>query len=520
MELVRKNIHTNKLKCKSSVQINLNDDINVPDSKPDIASDMKVSGEVSLEEQKILSGKLYLKGFLFFQLLYLSAETDHQIHSMTGRLPFDEAIYLDGECSVENAAIRWELEDLSANVINSRKISMKSLLQITVTAEELFDESVCVSASADFPVCTRTNTLHLTSLGACKKDSYRFRDEIVLPSSKNSVRELLYRSLSLKNVDIRLLKDQFSIKGDLVVFLLYAAEEGEAAAEYFETELPFHAAIDCNGCDETMTPDIGLTIADKTVEVRQDNDGEPRIISLDVLMELQIKIYEDTSVEIIRDIYSPSMTLTPVFRPVVYENLLLHNTSRTRVSDRVKITDTAPKILQICHGSGTARIDDVYPTEDGLMAEGIIDADIFYITPEDARPMYAIKAMVPFQQLIEARDIGPDTVYSVAPELEQLTVLSSDSDELEIKASLLLNSLVFDRISDSFLSDITEQPPDYDALLKMPGMTGYIVKENDDLWTIAKEHHTTMESIMELNELADEAPAAGTHLLLLKEIMP
>ena len=152
-----------------------------------------------------------------------------------------------------------------------------------------------------------TEVSYLTSLGACKKDSYRFRDEIVLPSSKNSVRELLYRSLSLKNVDIRLLKDQFSIKGDLVVFLLYAAEEGEAAAEYFETELPFHAAIDCNGCDETMTPDIGLTIADKTVEVRQDNDGEPRIISLDVLMELQIKIYEDTSVEIIRDIYSPSM---------------------------------------------------------------------------------------------------------------------------------------------------------------------------------------------------------------------
>ena len=69
MELIRKNIHTNKLKCKSSLQINLNDDINVPDTKPDIASVMKVSGEITLEEQKILSGKLYVKGFLFFQLL-------------------------------------------------------------------------------------------------------------------------------------------------------------------------------------------------------------------------------------------------------------------------------------------------------------------------------------------------------------------------------------------------------------------------------------------------------------------
>ena len=58
MELIRKNIHMNKLKCKSSLQINLNDDFNVPDTKPDIASVMKISGEVSFEEQKILSGNV------------------------------------------------------------------------------------------------------------------------------------------------------------------------------------------------------------------------------------------------------------------------------------------------------------------------------------------------------------------------------------------------------------------------------------------------------------------------------
>ena len=47
------------------------------------------------------------------------------------------------------------------------------------------------------------------------------------------------------------------------------------------------------------------------------------------------------------------------------------------------------------------------------MAEGSIEADIFYITPEDSRPMYAMKASVPFQQLIEVHDITPDTVYTI-----------------------------------------------------------------------------------------------------------
>ncbi len=153
------------------------------------------------------------------------------------------------------------------------------------------------------------------------------------------------------------------------------------------------------------------------------------------------------------------------------------------------------------------------------MAEGSIEADIFYITPEDSRPMYAMKASVPFQQLIEVHDITPDTVYTITPELEQLTVLSNDSDELEIKASVLLNSLVFNRITAQFLTDVTEEPLDYEALLDLPGMTGYIVKENDDLWSIAKSHHTTSESILALNDLTEENLTVGTHLLLLKEVL-
>lgn len=520
MELTRKNIHTNRLKCKSGLQMNLNDDINVPDSKPDLASIMKVSGELTFEDQKILSGKLYLKGYLLYQVLYLSAEEDHQIHNITGRLPFDEALHLNEDCSIESTIIRWEFEDLSANMINSRKISLKSLVQISVTAEEVFDESVCVAARSDAQVCTRTDTLHLTSLAACKKDSYRFRDEITLPSSKSNIRELLYRSLSLKNVDIRLLADQFSIKGEICVFFLYSSEDGDAATEYYETDLPFHAVIDCNGASESMTPDITISIADKTLEVRRDADGETRVISLDVLMELQIKIYEDSTIDVIRDLYSPSLKLIPEFHPITYENLLLHNTSRVRVSDHAQIDATAPKILQVCHGSGTTHIDDIAPTDDGLMVEGYIDADIFYITPEDTRPMYAFKTAVPFQQLIEARDITPNSVYSVTPELEQLTVLSSDSDELEIKASVLLNTLVFDRVSENFLDSVKEEPLDYHELLQLPGITGYVVRENDDLWSIAKQHYTTVESIMELNELTDSSPAVGTHLLLLKEIAP
>lgn len=520
LELTRKNIHTTRAACRSTLQLNLNDDINVPDTKPDLAFIMKVSGDLSFEEQKILSGKLYLKGTLTYQILYLSAEEDHQIHNITGKLPFDETIRLDSDCSAENLCIRHSFEDLSANLINSRKISLKSLVQITISADELFDESVCVDVSCDAPVCTRTELLHPTGLTACRKDTYRLRDELVLPSSKNCIRELLYHTLTLKNIDIRLLNNQFSLKGELSAFFLYAAEEGEVSTEYYEAELPFHTVIECNGCTENMIPDIRVHISDKNIDVRQDSDGENRVFSLDVLMELQIRLYEEYTLEIIRDLYSPALSLTPVFRPVTYESLLLHNTSRTRINDRSKLPHTAPKILQICHGSGTANIDSITASEDGLILEGYVDADVFYITPEDVRPMYSVRITVPFEHTVEVHNLSSNSVYTVTPELEQLTILPGDSDEMEIKASLLFNCMVFDRFQDNLLDSVTEEPLNYQEIMNLPGMTGYIVKENDTLWDIAKSHHTTEASIQELNDLTDKSVTPGMHLLLLKEILP
>ena len=52
----------------------------------------------------------------------------------------------------------------------------------------------------------------------------------------------------------------------------------------------------------------------------------------------------------------------------------------------------------------------------------------------------------------------------------------------------------------------------------MPGMIGYIVKEGDSLWKIAKCHYTTVEDIMEMNDLESDMIYPGQRLLLMKEV--
>ena len=56
-------------------------------------------------------------------------------------------------------------------------------------------------------------------------------------------------------------------------------------------------------------------------------------------------------------------------------------------------------------------------------------------------------------------------------------------------------------------------------LEKSPGVIGYIVKEGDELWSLAKRYNTTMEGIAEINDLADEKLKTGERILIFKENM-
>lgn len=520
MELVTKNIHMNKLKCKSSLQMTLDDDFNVPDTKPDVSKVVKTGGNIKFDEQKIMGGKLYVNGTMQFTVLYLSDEPGRPIHSIHGQIPFNEVINLTDDCNQDNAHIKYDIEDISTHIINSRKLSLKSLIRLTASVEDVYDEEAGVDVEGSEDVRTLSKTIDFTNMAVNKKDSYRFRDEIQLPSGKSNIAELLYNDIELKNVDIRLLSDKFTIKGELLVFVLYLADGDDNPVEYYETELPFSSSIDCNGCSEEMTPDISLSLLNRNIEIKPDSDGEERIFDVETVIEVSIKIYEESQMQVLQDIYSPCKNITPIYKDTHYDNLLMRNSNKARITDRVRIDAESPRILQICHGSGEVKLDEIYPVENGITVDGAIDVNILYISSDDAAPLRSLQTSIPFSQMIEIKDLKPNSSYDVKASIEQISIMMLDTEEIEVKASVLFNVIVFDKLEESFLVDFTEEPLNLEKLQSMPSMIGYVVKPGDSLWKIAKAYYTTVESIKEINNLENDIIHPGDHLLIIKEVAP
>lgn len=517
MELIKKNIHMNKLKCKTSLQLTLDDDFNVSDVKPDIAKIIKEQGNIKIHDVKIQNNKLMVKGSLYFNVLYLSDESSRPVHNISGEIPFDEMIHLADECSSGEPYVTCELEDLSTGLINSRKLNVQSIVRLHVVIEELCDEPTAISVVGDENVQYIQKKITVTDVAVDKKDVFRIKEQVILPSTKGNVSEILYSNIELRNPEARLLDNRFSIKGELIVFILYASSNEDTPIEYFEAEIPFSGMIDCNGINENMIDNIIFSLGNRSVSLMPDSDGEERVLDIEALLELGIKIYGEETLDLLHDVYSPVQELTPVVENAQYENLLVKNNSKLRLNDRIKIGPDDPDILQICHSSAEIKIDDIELVDGGIEVSGILDIHVLYICGDDKNPINSIRGVIPFNQLIEVKGIRDTSIYQLKPGLEQLSITMFDQ-EIEVKAAIGLNTVVFDTIVEPVITDIDVTSIDYNKIRSMPSIVGYVVKPGDTLWNIAKKYYTTVDRLRELNGLESDVVSLGDKLIIMKKV--
>ncbi len=518
MDLIKKNVHMNKLKCKTNVQLTMDDDFNVSDTKPDIDQIIKDRASIVLQDIKTMNGKVVLKGVLMFSILYISEGGANPVNNISGELPFEEVVNMDEACAEDAVAAKWEIDDLTISLINSRKFSVKSIVTFTLTSEDSYDEETAVSVEGDENCQSRYKDLNITQLMLSKKDTFRVKDEIHIPNGKKNVYEILFSEIEPREMDTRLMEDAVNVRGVLLVFLLYVGDSEEQSIEYFETEVPFNSTIECNGCKDGMISNIRTMLSGQDLQVKADDDGEERVISCEAVFELDIKAYEDEEIEILSDCYSTAKKIEPMVKTAYFEQLLSKNNSKLRVSDRINAGSGQPGILQICNASGNVRIDDEVVVDDGIEVDGVLDVQILYISDNDDKPIGAAKGVIPFSQVVEIKGITQDCTYEIIPSVEQISVIMLDSEEVEIKASINLDTIAFFKINEPIIVDLAENDFDLDKLQELPGMVGYMVKQGDTLWNIAKKFHTTVDSIMKLNELESDQIMPGDKLLLLKKV--
>ncbi|MBP3617680.1 MAG: DUF3794 domain-containing protein [Lachnospiraceae bacterium] len=515
MEIKMQSIHMNRVKCRNALRLTVDDDVNVPDNKPDVRAVIWKNGTVRVNEKKLSGGRLYLKGTLPYRVLYLSEEEELPVQSIRGELAFDESVELPEACTGDNITVRPEIEELEIGVIHSRKLSVRAQLGIMVQAEELHDVRAAVAVQDTTKVHTKTRMMPVTSIVAEQKDIARLREELFLPSGKDSVEELLYWELEPRNLEARAKEDMMEAKGELSLFALWRGAGEAGGLECYETTLPFKTEFEISGCREGLIEDVAFRLTNENVSVKADEDGEERLLEAEAVLEAEMKLYEEGELELLSDLFATDCKLAPVLQEEEYENILLKNDSRMRVSERLSLKEGMPEILQICRGSVEIKPDVCVREGEVLKLSGVLDVNLLYISEEDEKPMQSYRTEFPFAHRIEVRGLTPESTYDVRCHVAESSFGMMRGGEAEMKAELAFCVLAMENRKEEIIVDTVREEFEPERMEELPSMVGYTVKPEEKLWDIAKRYYTAPEEIIRVTERNGEV-REGDILLIVK----
>ena len=515
LELEKRHIHMNRRRGSVTSQITLDDDFNVPDSMDDVDQLILDSGEIQIESVKNLGEKVAVRGKLSFRVLYRTP--DGQVTTLAGSLPFDETVNVPDLGDNDYIQAGWELDDLNVGVINSRKLGVKAVVTLSIQAETVFDAQAAGDVRFDGDVETLKRNITVAGLAVRRKDTYRIKNLLTVSGNRPDIERLLWQDVKLVGVNTKPLDGRVHIDGELMVFVIYAGEDGRMPVQCLEESIPFSGDVELSEASEDMIPFITVRLIHRELEVNPDSDGEMREIAVDAVAELDMRLYQEETIGILSDLYALDREIIPETGEACLDQIALKNMLRHKIQEKITLPG-GQRILQICHSDGSVKTDEIEITENGLKIDGVLEVRLLYLTADDSAPVSASTEMIPFHAEAEVPGIEKDSVYQIEPGLEQLTAVMLGQDTVEIKGAVTLDILVLKKVCEQVILNVREEPLDVEKLKKMPGIVGYYVQPGDSLWKIAGKFHTSVDEIIETNHLSDTVIHPGDKLILVKAV--
>ena len=522
LECERRPIHVICEKGRAVTQITLDDDYNLADYKPDILKIIEDKGQVRMEEVKVETDLVRLRGALHFDVLYRSSGADGSFGRLQGELPFQENVRMEGAVDYDLAYVDAQIEDLSIGLINSRKLEIRALITLQLQLRQPCAHALAtdLSTHGDEHVQTRQETVEVLELLGQKKDTSRFRTELPLPSNKPGIREILWYSLQPRGIESRPEEGRISLSGELFIHMVYLGTEESGQPQCLELAVPLQTQVEAEEADTQMLSWVRVRLLGGELEAAEDFDGEERMVQLAAVLEVDYTLWQEQTLTLLQDAYATDRELLCQTEDVTLQRLLIKNDSRFRLNERITL-DTATQVLQICSCVGNVQVDEATPADGRLEVSGILKMKLLYIAANDEMPLMTVDETLPFSETVEVPGLkaGQTNIsYELEVGIDQLTTALIDQSQVECKAQIRLCAIVFENQNVKNVEKIECLGVDEKQRRMQPGMIGYIVKDGEKLWDIAKEHRVTVHQLMEQNGLSEEVVKRGDKLMIVTSI--
>ena len=234
------------------------------------------------------------------------------------------------------------------------------------------------------------------------------------------------------------------------------------------------------------------------VDIKDNDIGEKRVIDLETLVKVNIKLVYKEDMNIIEDAYSPSIFME--MKKESYELNVTHGEGQEEiiVKDDIEIEDSDLRPKEILSCIGNTSITDKRIVEDKVIIDGVLNVNVLYKTNNKDNYIESVSEEIPFS--CNGRYSGSKIqMESVAKCILDSIEANIEGGNIAIRAIVKGYAKVNYISNKEFLVDI--ECIEGELPKKKASITIYVVQNGDTLWKIAKRYYTTIENIININEL-------------------
>ena len=504
-ELIKEHVVTSYPSAKFTLNISAEGESIVPDVKKDIAEIVLTESRSFIEKTEIQKNRVIFTGVSEFTVLYL-AEDSSALNSLTVKIPFNHIRESEGVNPDDKFTEHYETIHSECTLLNSRKISLKSIISVNFMSYSDISLPVATKISSS-EAEVKSEDAAFSRIVSAVEECFTVSDFLEIPPSAEPIDSILLSRASVKDTSFKTVTGKAVIKGTLSVFQLYLSEEGTLS--HMQHDLPFTEIIDVPDLTEDDCPDFSFTIKSFSAESSaEEKAGRGFYVTADILFNATVFITERLSV--ISDSYIPGIDVSLASSLCKKCEILKTENLSLSIKSALSLPPEIPETNLLCPVE--AKITDLNAdVENGkITVTGTIEAKMLFIAEETSSVLAHIHH-IPFSEVYDSPVKTP--CIFIKGKITHTDYSFANQSKLDLRCFAEL-SITLSENTDSFriINAVNVGDP---INPERPSIIIYFVKSGDTLWDIAKKYNTTKEKIISANALENEDILnAGMRLLI------
>lgn len=502
----KQKLTVNKNVVKGASTAWIEQDLLVPDTKPDVMKIVRIDSNVYVSSKEVMDGNIKVSGQITYYVIYLSI--DGNIKGINMTYPYVKVI----EDKNVKKNMRMNLNTVVRNVIyslpNERKVSVKTEVIFKYKLSEIGEIEILNRIDQCNGLECKMSKDSFFYVMEYKTDTLEAREDIMLPEGLPGVNEILRVSNQIINTEYKVSYNKILVKGDIKTTIVYTSQSDNSEVYSYDVNVPFTGMIEFSNISDSSKFDIQYMIKSFDLSLDTSSEtGKMLTISADVMVD--VLMYEEKEIEYIEDFYSMEEDLnydkTGISIIKNKENIQKAISLKDNIANVPEITRLLDYTVDISNLNTKISGSNVY-------INGNIKINTMYEVGKDKKVESKTYDMLVDENVPLSKDIE-EKYITVAIDVTKALVRIDDTN-LVADVELMVKVTVDNVETINQIDDIKEEKVDFS---QFDSMNIYIVKKGDNLWNIAKKYKTSVAKIANTNDIMDENKLdIGQKLLIIR----